>query len=121
MENGKAKPFDQVVMDIPIGSGPYMIGPVRFGKDITYMRDPDYWARDLPVGAARTISTASPSRSTRTTRRVWRRFKAGEFDLMSFYSAGDWARRVTGKRFDTGELVKREFAHRRPPASRASC
>ena len=74
MENGKAKPFDQVVMDIPIGSGPYKIGPVRFGKDITYVRDPDYWARDLPVRARHaTTSTASPSRSTRTTRRGSRR------------------------------------------------
>ena len=49
VENGKAKPFDQVVMDIPIGSGAYRIGPVRFGKDITYVRDPNYWGRDLPV------------------------------------------------------------------------
>jgi microcin C transport system substrate-binding protein len=32
VENGKAKPFDQVVMDIPIGSGPYKIGPVRLAK-----------------------------------------------------------------------------------------
>lgn len=40
--------------------------------------------------------------------------KAGEFDLMSFYSAGDWARRVRGKRFDTGELVKGEFKHQLP-------
>ncbi len=36
----QAKPFDQVVMDMPIGSGPTKIGPVRFGKDITYVRDP---------------------------------------------------------------------------------
>src|SRR4051812_46197333 len=27
LENGKAKRFDQVVMDTPIGSGPYRIGP----------------------------------------------------------------------------------------------
>lgn len=40
--------------------------------------------------------------------------KAGEFDLMRFFSAGDWARRVNGKRFDTGELVKGEFKHRQP-------
>ena len=40
--------------------------------------------------------------------------KAGEFDLMRFFSAGDWARRVSGKRFDTGELVKTEFKHRLP-------
>src|SRR5690606_17606471 len=49
MEGGKPKPFDQVVTDVPIGSGPYKIGPVRFGKDITYLRDPDYWAKDLAV------------------------------------------------------------------------
>ena len=33
---------------------------------------------------------------------------------MRFFSAGDWARRVSGKRFDTGELVKTEFKHRLP-------
>ena len=33
---------------------------------------------------------------------------------MRFFSAGDWARRVNGKRFDTGELVKSEFKHRLP-------
>ena len=49
VENGKAKPFDQIVTDMPIGSGPYRIGPVNFGKDITYERDPDYWAKDLNV------------------------------------------------------------------------
>ena len=38
-----------MVTDIPIGSGPYKIGPEQFGKDITYVRDPQYWARDLYV------------------------------------------------------------------------
>ncbi len=28
--------------------------------------------------------------------------KAGEFDLMRFFSAGDWARRVNGKKFRHG-------------------
>ncbi|WP_288252815.1 ABC transporter substrate-binding protein, partial [uncultured Hydrogenophaga sp.] len=46
---GQRKTFDKVVMDPPIGSGPYKIGPVKFGRDITYVRDPGYWARDLPV------------------------------------------------------------------------
>ncbi len=114
MENGKAKPFDQVVMDIPIGSGPYKIGPVRFGKDITYVRDPDYWARDLAVRrGTNNFDRITIKIYTDNTARL-EAFKAGEFDMMSFYSAGDWARRVTGKRFDTGELVKREFTHRLP-------
>lgn len=111
---GAGKPFDQVVMDIPIGSGPYRIGPVKFGKDVTYVRDPQYWARDLPVRRG----TANFDRITvkiykDNTARL-EALKAGEFDLMRFFSAGDWARRVNGKRFDTGELVKTEFRHRLP-------
>ncbi|WP_253194725.1 extracellular solute-binding protein [Hydrogenophaga sp. A37] len=113
-KTGQRKGFDQVVMDVPIGSGPYRIGPVRFGKDITYVRDPGYWARDLPVRRG----TANFDRITvkiykDNTARL-EALKAGEFDLMRFFSAGDWARRVNGKRFDSGELVKAEFTHRLP-------
>ena len=111
---GQGKPFDEVVMDIPIGSGPYKIGPVRFGKDITYVRDPNHWARDLPVrrGTANFDRIAVKIYKDNTAK--LEALKAGEFDLMRFFSAGDWARRVTGKRFDTGELVKAEFTHRLP-------
>jgi microcin C transport system substrate-binding protein len=111
---GKAKPFDQVVMDIPIGSGPYKIGPLNFGKDITYVRDASYWAKDLNVRQG----TANFDRITvkiykDNTARL-EALKAGEFDLMRFFSAGDWARRVNGRKFDSGELVKAEFQHRLP-------
>jgi len=113
-EGGKAKPFDQVVMDIPIGSGPYKIGPVVFGKDITYVRDPNYWARDLNVrrGSANFDRIVVKIYKDNTAR--LEALKAGEFDLMRFFSAGDWARRVTGRKFDSGELVKAEFKHRLP-------
>ena len=114
LKDGKPKPFDQIVTDIPIVSGPYRIGPVRFGRDITYVRDPNYWGRDLPVRRG----TANFERITvkiykDNTARL-EALKAGEFDFMSFYSAGDWARRVNGRRFDSGELIKQEFAHKHP-------
>ncbi|MCS4511594.1 extracellular solute-binding protein [Xylophilus ampelinus] len=114
VENGKPKPFDQVVVDPPIGSGPYTIGPVRFGKDITYVRDPQYWARDLGV-------KRGTDNFDRITIKIYadntarlEALKAGEFDAMRFFSAGDWARRLTGRKFDSGELVKGEFRHRLP-------
>lgn len=114
VEGGKTKRFDQVVMDIPIGSGPYKIGPVRFGKDITYVRDPGYWARDLGVrrGMANFDRITVKIYKDNTAR--LEALKAGEFDLMRFFSAGDWARRVKGKRFDSGELFKGEFRHKLP-------
>ena len=114
MVDGKPKPFDQVVMDTPIGSGRYRIGPVLFGRDITYVRDPNYWARDLNV-------KRGMDNFDRITVKIYKDhtarlegFKAGEFDLLQVFSAGDWARRVNGRRFDSGELVKGEFAHRMP-------
>ncbi len=113
-KTGQRKTFDQVVMDIPIGSGPYRIGPVKFGKDITYVRDPGYWARDLPV-------RRGSNNFDRVTVKIYKdntarleALKAGEFDMMRFFSAGDWSRRVTGRKFNTGELVKAEFKHRLP-------
>jgi microcin C transport system substrate-binding protein len=112
--SGKARPFSDVVMDIPIGSGPYRIGPVNFGKDITYVRDKAYWADKLNV-------KLGTNNFDRVTVKIYRdntarleALKAGEFDIMRFFSAGDWARRVNGKRFDTGELVKGEFRHKLP-------
>jgi microcin C transport system substrate-binding protein len=35
--------------EVPVGSGPYRIGKVDPGRSITFERDPDWWAKDLPV------------------------------------------------------------------------
>ena len=112
--DGKPKPFDQVVVDTPIGSGPYKIGPVKFGRDITYVRDPSYWGADLPVrvGAANFDRVTIKIYKDNTAR--LEALKAGEFDLMRINSAGDWARRLTGRRFDSGELVKGAFENKLP-------
>ncbi|MDR2297146.1 MAG: extracellular solute-binding protein [Comamonas sp.] len=112
--DGKPKPFDQVVVDTPIGSGPYKIGPVKFGRDITYVRDPSYWGAGLPVrvGAANFDRVTIKIYKDNTAR--LEALKAGEFDLMRINSAGDWARRLTGRRFDSGELVKGEFENKLP-------
>lgn len=114
MENGKAKPFDQVIMDTPIGTGPYKIGPVRFGKDVTYVRDPGYWAKDLPArkGMANFDRVTIKIYADNTAQ--LEALKAGEFDLMQFFSAGDWNRRLTGDRIKSGELVKMNFNHKLP-------
>jgi microcin C transport system substrate-binding protein len=113
-QGGKPRQFDQIVTDIPIATGPYKIGPVRFGKDITYVRDPDYWGRDLPERQGMNNFDRITVKIYRDSTAQLEALKAGEFDLMEFFSAGDWARRLTGKRVARGELVKQVFLHRRP-------
>jgi microcin C transport system substrate-binding protein len=113
-EWGKGKTFDKVVTDTPIGSGRYKIGPVIYGKDITYVRNNDYWADKLNVNLGN-------GNFDRITIKIYKDnvarlegLKAGEFDFMQFYSAGDWARRANGKRFDSGDLTKGVFKHSLP-------
>lgn len=45
----KDRQFDQTTLDPLIGSGPYTIVKVKQGERIVFKRNPDYWARDLPI------------------------------------------------------------------------
>ena len=113
-KTGQRKTFDQVVTDMPIASGPYKIGPVKFGRDITYVRDPNYWAKDQPVRKGQFNFDRITVKIYKDNTAKLEALKAGEFDFMRIFSAGDWARRITGKRFKSGELVKVNLAHRLP-------
>jgi peptide/nickel transport system substrate-binding protein len=41
--------FEETSMTAPMGSGPYRVTAVRPGASVTFVRNPDYWGRDLPV------------------------------------------------------------------------
>jgi microcin C transport system substrate-binding protein len=113
-EWGKGKTFDKTVTDTPIGSGRYKIGDVKYGKDITYVRDPNYWGDKLNVNVGTGNFDKITIKIYKDNVARLEGLKAGEFDFMQFYSAADWARRATGKRFDNGLLVKGEFKHSLP-------
>ena len=106
------KPLDQLVTDIPIGSGPYKIGPVQFGKDITYVRDPQYWARDLNVRRGLYNFDRITYKIYKDSTAQLEAFKAGEFDYIQAFIAREWARAYTGRQFERGEIVKAELQHR---------
>jgi microcin C transport system substrate-binding protein len=106
---GAGKPFDQVVMDVPIATGPYRIGRYNFGRDITYNRDPGYWARDLNVRRGRYNFDRITYKIYKDATAQTEAFKAGEFDYLRTFSAREWARTYVGKKFDSGELVKAEL------------
>jgi microcin C transport system substrate-binding protein len=106
---GAGKPFDKVVMDIPIASGPYRVGRVNFGRDITYDRDPNYWARDLGVRRGMYNFDRITYKIYRDNVAQTEAFKAGEFDFLRVFSAREWARIYTGNKFDSGELIKAEL------------
>ncbi|MDF2115217.1 extracellular solute-binding protein [Roseiarcaceae bacterium H3SJ34-1] len=44
-----ADKFDDTTLEIPVGSGPYTITQLKPGELLQLKRNPDYWAKDLPV------------------------------------------------------------------------
>ena len=109
---GAGKPFDAVIMDIPIASGPYKIGRLNFGRDITYQRDPNYWARDLNVRRGIFNFDRITFKIYKDNTAQSEAFKAGEIDYIQVFSARDWARVYTGKKFDRSELIRAELKPR---------
>ena len=108
---GADKPLDKIITDVPIGSGPYKLGQVDFGKDIQYVRDKNYWAKNLNVRKGMFNFDRISYRLYKDTTAQFEGFKAGEFDYIQAFVAREWARGYKGKLFDNGTLIKKELQH----------
>lgn len=107
--NGTRPAFDQIANVPPIASGPYLIEQRKNDKQITYVRNPAYWAANLP-------SRRGMYRFKRVTFRLFtdhytslEDFKAGHTDLRVEYSSSTWARKYVGKNISNGTLLKGNF------------
>jgi microcin C transport system substrate-binding protein len=110
--NGKLKPFDAIVSEVPIASGPYQIASKEIGKDITYARDPAYWGAQLNVRKGQFNFDRITFRLYNDNVAAFEGFKAGEFDFIQSFISKDWMRQYKGRKFESGELVKRAIPHR---------
>jgi peptide/nickel transport system substrate-binding protein/microcin C transport system substrate-binding protein len=108
-EDGKRKPFDEIVTEYPITSGPYTIARADSGRRLELKRNPDYWARDLNVRRGHYNFERIVYRYYRDRAVQMEAFKAGEFDLIQEYSARRWDRAHKGPKWDDGRIQKRRF------------
>ncbi|MBK6864684.1 MAG: ABC transporter substrate-binding protein [Ideonella sp.] len=106
--DGRSKPFDEIVDEHPIMSGPYTIGAADSGRRLEFKRDPDYWARDLPVRRGFYNFDRIVYRYYQDEAVALEAFKAGEFDLVRVYGARTWNRQHKGPKWDDGRIIKRE-------------
>ncbi|MCU9954568.1 extracellular solute-binding protein [Burkholderia sp. BKH01] len=107
--DGTRPPFDQIATMPPIASGPYLIEQRKNDKQISYVRNPHYWAANLP-------SRRGMFRFARVSFKLYldqytslEAFKAGDVDARMEYSSTQWARKYVGKNFRNGMLKKGEF------------
>jgi microcin C transport system substrate-binding protein len=109
--DGTRIPFDQLAFEKPIASGDYLIDKYDNGRTISYKRNPNYWGASLPVRVGTHNFARIEYKLYSDAVAKLEAFRAGEYDVLVENVAQSWVRRDVGKRFDSGELIKREFPH----------
>nr|WP_256972052.1 extracellular solute-binding protein [Paraburkholderia caledonica] len=109
--DGTRIPFDQLAFEKPIASGDYLIDKYDNGRTISYRRNPNYWGASLPVRVGTHNFARIDYKLYSDAVAKLEAFRAGEYDVLVENVAQSWVRRDVGKRFDNGELIKREFPH----------
>ncbi|WP_373635098.1 extracellular solute-binding protein [Yoonia sp. SS1-5] len=84
-------PFDETWMELPLGSGPYMVTSVDAPRTITFCRDPDYWAADLPVNVGRNNFDCFAYEYFVDDTVGLEAFAAGEYTMRVEYRSASWA------------------------------
>ena len=98
----------------PLGSGPYRVGEIEFGKRIVYTRDKNYWGKDLAVNRGRYNFNRIEIDYYRDNSARFEAFKAGAFDFFEETSPTRWAKGYQFSRLKRGEVVKRQFSLKTP-------
>lgn len=103
--------FDETSDVTPIASGPYLVEKYDRGKSIEYVKNPDYWAKDLPVRKGMFNYQRINYKYYKDSTIALEAFKAGEFDFFFENYSKRWARSHNGPRYDSGEIIKTQLTH----------
>src|SRR5262249_55198550 len=101
--------FDRTTLEPPIGSGPYLVTRVDPGRSLTFTRNPQWWARDLPISRGRYNFSEIRVDYFRDASALFEAFKAGEIDVRPEDDPGRWLEGYDISAAAEGRLIKREF------------
>jgi len=116
LPGGGKIPFDNLKLEAPIASGPYLIEKASSGADVVYRRNPDYWARDVPVRRGSYNFDHIVYKLYKDADTQVAALRAGDFDFLSENRMRYWCCQYIGKRVDDGDLVKEIIPQKNPPA-----
>jgi microcin C transport system substrate-binding protein len=86
-----SRAFEETTLDPPLGSGPYLVDDVAQGRTIVYRRNPNYWAKDLPVNRGRFNFDKIRFEYFRDRTAGMEAFKAGTYDFREEFTSKVWA------------------------------
>lgn len=98
----------------PLGAGPYKIGKVVAGRSIEYLRDPNYWGKDLAINKGRFNFDRITIDYYKDMNVALEAFFAGEYDYRLENTAKLWHTAYNAPAVKDGRIVKEEVTHGRP-------
>lgn len=105
-------------LTVIIGSGPYKIANVDQGRSITYQRNPDYWAKDLPVNKGHYNFDIIKIEYFKNAQAQFQAFTAGEFDVYFETNPNQWETGYNFAALANGKVKRVDTTHKRPVAVR---
>jgi microcin C transport system substrate-binding protein len=103
--------FEKLSDTRPIASGPYIVDQYDRGKAVKYIKNPNYWAKDLPVRKGMFNFERITYKYYKDSTIALEAFKAGEFDFFFENYSKRWARSHNGPNYASGDITKTELAH----------
>ena len=110
----EGKDFTESSLEPVIGSGPYVVDKVEAGKFISYKKNPDWWARDLPFYAGQHNFDAVRYDYFGDAGIVFEAFKGGTITTYREGNAAKWLSNYDFPAVASGDVVKSEIPHGRP-------
>ena len=98
----------------PLGSGPYKIKSFEAGKYITFKRNNDYWAKDLPTRKGFFNFEEIKYDYYQDTTVSLQALFAGNIDVRYEYIAKSWATGYDNDLITQGKIKKQAIPHSRP-------
>jgi len=106
--------FAKPLSDPPIGSGPYRIASFELGRSITFERNPDWWAANMPTGRGTNNFDRVRFLYFRDSSVAMEAFKAGQVDVRSENISKNWATAYDFPAVREGRVIKGDFPHHLP-------
>ena len=109
----KDRDFNKTSLAVPVGSGPYKVVDIDPGRSISYVRDENYWGRDLAV--ERGMSNFDKVRFDyyRDDGIALEAFKAGQIDLRREYDINKWSTSYESPAVNDGRVKLETLPHQR--------
>ncbi|MEZ7814112.1 MAG: extracellular solute-binding protein [Paracoccaceae bacterium] len=108
------KDFTASSLDVLIGSGPYVVGDFEAGRYISFVKNPNWWAADLPFYRGMHNFKEVRYDYFGDGGIVFEAFKAGEISSYRENNAAKWASNYDFPTLQSGHIVKSEIPHQRP-------